>query len=150
MTFQRNKLWKDEVTFFAKMSEDAPQHAFSHQNLGDAYRKTGNMDKAITEWQTAIRIYPLHPEANNSLANVALMQGDYQEAVHRYRLALKGRPENSESHYNLAMALERLGNTDEAISHYREFIKYASPKYQDIIEQVKARLSVFNRDKREY
>jgi len=150
MTFQRNKLWKDEVTFFAKMSEDAPQHAFSHQNLGDAYRKTGDMDKAITEWQTAIRLYPLHPEANNSLANIALMQGDYQEAVHRYRLALKGRPENSESHYNLAMALERLGNTEEAISHYREFIKYASPKHHDIVEQVTERLRLFDRDKGVY
>ena len=98
----------------------------------------------------AIQLYPLHPEANNSLANVALMQGNYPEAVRRYKIAIQGRPENPESHYNIALALERLGDTDEAISHYREFIRRASPKYQDIIEQVKARLSVFNRDKREY
>src|SRR3989344_602213 len=140
MTFQRNKLWKDEATYFTKMVEDAPQNTYAHHNLGDAYRKTGNVDKAIKEWEMAIQLYPLHPEANNSLANVALMQGDYPEAVRRYRMALKGRPENPESHYNIALALEMLGNTDEAISHYREFIRRASPKYQDIIEQVAAKL----------
>ena len=108
------------------------------------------MKQAISEWQKAVEIYPLHPEANNSLANIALMQGDYPEAVRRYRIALKGRPENSESHYNLALALERLGNTDEAISHYREFIRRASPNYQDIIEQVAERLRVSDRGKGQY
>jgi len=150
MTFQRNKLWKDEATYFTKMVEDAPQNTYAHHNLGDAYRKTGNVDKAIKEWEMAIQLYPLHPEANNSLANVALMQGDYPEAVRRYRMALKGRPENPESHYNIALALEMLGNTDEAISHYREFIRRASPKYQDIIEQVAAKLRASDIDKGQY
>jgi hypothetical protein len=147
ITFQRNKLWTNETVYFKKAAEDAPQNAYAHHNLGDVYRKTGRMNQAISEWQKAVDIYPLHPEANNSLANVALMQGDYHEAVRRYRIALKGRPENSESHYNLALALERLGNTDEAISHYREFIRRASPNYQDIIEQVAERLRDIDRDK---
>jgi len=150
ITLQRNRLWKDEATYFAKMAEDAPQNTYAHHNLGETYRKAGNMDNAIKEWQAAIQLYPLHPEANNSLANVALIQGNYPEAVRRYKIAIQGRPENPESHYNIALALERLGDADEAAFHYREFIRRASPKYQDIIEQVKARLSVFNRDKREY
>lgn len=142
MTFQRNKLWTNETVYFEKVAEDAPQNAYAHHNLGDVYRKTGRMRQAVSEWQKAVEIYPLHPEANNSLANIALMQGDYPEAVRRYRIALRSRPENPESHYNIAIALERLGNTDEAISHYREFIIRASPKYRDIIEQVKARLRI--------
>ena len=150
ITFQRNKLWTNETVYFAKAAEDASQNAYAHHNLGDVYRKTGRMKQAISEWQKAVEIYPLHPEANNSLANIALMQGDYPEAVRRYRIALKGRPENSESHYNLALALERLGNTDEAISHYREFIRRASPNYQDIIEQVAERLRVSDRGKGQY
>ena len=150
ITLQRNRLWKDEATYFAKMAEDAPQNTYAHHNLGETYRKAGNMDNAIKEWQAAIQLYPLHPEANNSLANIALIQGNYPEAVRRYKIAIQGRPENPESHYNIALALERLGDADEAAFHYREFIRRASPKYQDIIEQVKARLSVFNRDKREY
>jgi len=147
ITFQRNRLWKDEATYFAKMVEDAPQNTYAHHNLGETYRKAGNMDDAIKEWQAAIQLYPLHPEANNSLANVALMQGNYPEAVHRYKIAIQGRPENAESHYNIALALERLGDAEEAISHYREFIRRASPKYQDIIEQVKAKLRASDIDK---
>ena len=76
------------------------------------------------------------------------MQGNYPEAVRRYKIAIQGRPENPESHYNIALALERLGDADEAASHYREFIRRASPKYQDIIEQVAAKLGVLERDKR--
>ena len=150
ITFQRNKLWTNETVYFVQSAKDAPDNAYAHHNLGEAYRKSGHTDKAIAEWQTAVLLYPLHPEANNSLANIALMQGDYPDAVSRYRIALKGRPENSESHYNLAMALERLGKTEEAISHYREFIRTASPKYQDIIEQVTARLRLSDGEKGRY
>lgn len=149
ITFQRNRLWANETTYFTQSAKDAPDNAYAHHNLGDVYRKKGHMEKAIEEWRTAVRLYPLHAEANNSLANIALIQENYQEAVNRYRIALKGRPENSEAHYNLAMTLERLGNKEEAMFHYREFMRTASPKHQYIIEEIAARLKLFETGKEE-
>lgn len=140
ITFYRNSLWKNEVVYFTRMTEDAPQNAYAHHNLGDAYRRRGEMKSAIIEWGKAVDIYPLHPEANNSLANIALMQGDYPEAVRKYTVAIQGKRENAEAHYNIAIALEKLGRFNEAASHYKEFITMASAQYQSIIEEIKIKI----------
>lgn len=140
ITIHRGKLWSNEKIFFEQSVEDAPGNAYAHHNLGDIYRKKGNMEKAIEEWKTAVLLYPLHPEANNSLANIALMQGNYHDAITRYRIALEGRPENSEAHFNLGMALERTGNMDEAMLHYKEFINTASPRHKELVEELNNRI----------
>lgn len=143
VTIHRGKLWSNEKLFFEQSVKDAPGNAYAHHNLGDIYRKNGNMEKAIEEWETAVLLYPLHPEANNSLANIALMQGKYHDAITRYRIALEGRPENSEAHYNLGMAFEKLGNMEEAAMHYREFIRMASPKHKEVVEELKRKIKSY-------
>ncbi|MBI5049030.1 MAG: tetratricopeptide repeat protein [Deltaproteobacteria bacterium] len=139
ITFQRNGWWENDVVCFTKMVEDAPKNAYAHHNLGDAYRRMGNIGQAITEWEEAVRLNPYHSEANNSLGNIHLLQGNYTEAVRRYKIALKTMPENAESHYNIAIALEKLGNTEEAAFHYREFITRAPAQYRDVVEEVKSK-----------
>lgn len=142
ITFQRNRFWKNEVIYFTKWVKDAPDNAYAHHNLGDAYRKTGEMEQAVSEWEEAVRLEPSHSEANNSLGNIHLLQGNYPEAVRRYRIALQGMPENAGAHYNIAIALEKMGQTEEALFHYRRFITLAPARYKDIVEGVKRRLQL--------
>jgi tetratricopeptide (TPR) repeat protein len=57
----------DAIKFYEAALKLRPDHAFYHNRLGIAYAKKGSLDKAIVEFETAVRIAPDKPSFRYNL-----------------------------------------------------------------------------------
>jgi len=57
-TYERNIVWKDEISLWKDVISKGPRNARGHGNLGDAYYRKGLIEEAIKEYRTAIILNP--------------------------------------------------------------------------------------------
>lgn len=87
-------------------------------NLGVAYHKQGNLDKAIPTLKKAFLIDPNCFEAHYNLGNVYVERGLLDEAIDEYKKALKLNPDDTTLYNNLGMTYGKKGLMDEAIVQF--------------------------------
>lgn len=51
-------VWRDDLSLYSRMVQDAPQAPAPHMNLGTAYLVLGDLDRGIAELETAVRLGP--------------------------------------------------------------------------------------------
>jgi tetratricopeptide (TPR) repeat protein len=98
----------------------APEYAETWNNMGNAWFRKGDMDKATANYRKAIELKPDYAAPWNSLGVISGMRGQYDEAIVCLRKSLSIKPAYARAHANLGNALKATGKLDEAISEYRE------------------------------
>ena len=58
LTYERNKVWKDDLTLWNDNAEKAPNLARPIFGRGYAYSELGQWDKAIADYSRALEIDP--------------------------------------------------------------------------------------------
>ncbi len=114
-TYQRNKVWKDEVSLWADVVQKSPNKARGYLNLGNAYQMLGRLEESIREYKTALRLKPNLEDAQNNLGNAYGKLGRLDEAVRAYKTALTLKPDYLDAHYNLGLIYYKQGRPSEAI-----------------------------------
>ena len=71
-TFQRNLLYRDEVSLWSDTVRKSPQKGRAHNNLGHAYAMQDDWDHAIEEYRTAVRLDPDYVLAQQNLRDAYL------------------------------------------------------------------------------
>jgi Flp pilus assembly protein TadD len=122
-TYQRARLWGDEVALWQDVVEKAPGLARARVNLGDAYWRTGEVESASLQFRQALGITSRYPRAQNNLGSVLIEMGRESEAVEHLSEAIRLDPEYMDAHYNLGVALGVLGQTDEAVPVLRRAVE---------------------------
>jgi tetratricopeptide (TPR) repeat protein len=74
LTYQRNLLYRDEVSLWSDTVRKSPVKARPHNNLGHAYAMQGDWDRAIEEFRIASRLDPDYALAKNNLRDAYLHQ----------------------------------------------------------------------------
>jgi tetratricopeptide (TPR) repeat protein len=118
--YNRNFVWKDEITLWEDVVGKSPDKARGYNNLGVAYKENDLPDKALQGYKKAIRLKLDYAEAHNNLGSAYYEQGLIDEAIVEYKEALRHRPDNSKAHNNLGSAYYKKGRIDEAIVEYKE------------------------------
>jgi protein O-mannosyl-transferase len=121
---QRNAVWADEVSLWSDAKKKSPNLVRPYNNLGEAYDKRGEYDKAIVEFEAALQLNPKYFFALSNLGNVYGKQKNYPQAIVYFEKALKQKPDYSPAHYNLARGLHLMGKPNEAIPSYRQAIQF--------------------------
>jgi tetratricopeptide (TPR) repeat protein len=103
-------------------SEEKTQkvEALAHINLGHLYLQKKKFDKAIQEYDAAIKLDPKNQTAYSSKGYTQIRAGDkalqYDEAIKTLEyLTTKVDPSYSLGHYNLALAYSKKGKNKEAV-----------------------------------
>ncbi|MDY6951424.1 MAG: tetratricopeptide repeat protein, partial [Thermodesulfobacteriota bacterium] len=122
-TYERNEVWRDELSLWKDCVEKSPGLARPHNNLGLALAKQGKNEEAIDHYREALRIDPDSEKAHNNLGLALESQGKVEEAIRHYVEALDIRPDYFVAHNNLGSALGSRGRFDEAIKHYQEALR---------------------------
>ena len=124
-THVRNNVWHTEESLWRDDIEKSPNNPRGHYDLGLALAtKSGHMEEAISEYETAIRIFPDYVSAHNNLGNMFLNMGRLPEAVSEFKAALRAEPNAAELHNNLGAALARMpGTLSEAIFEYKAALR---------------------------
>lgn len=74
-----------------------------HMNLGDIYKKTQKISKAIYHYKKALEINPKYANAHNSLAKIYAALGKKNKALRQYKEALHADPSFILAHLNLGI-----------------------------------------------
>ena len=100
---------------------------------GAAYYYKGDYDRAITDYDQAIRLQPDLAGAYYNRGLTYADKGDYDRAIADYDQAIRLRPDLAEAYYNRGNAYADKGDTDRAIADYDQAIQlrpdYATAYY---------------------
>jgi tetratricopeptide (TPR) repeat protein len=103
LTLRQIPLWKDSVTLWTYVIEKEPGAYNAHNNLGTEYLSRGLIDRAIEEYESAVKLYPGFSMAHYNLGNAYRKKGNMSAAKKAWEKAVEIRP-------GYSPALNQLGN----------------------------------------
>jgi tetratricopeptide (TPR) repeat protein/MFS family permease len=134
------KLMVEAVRKFEQALEVNPGNMQALFNLGVAWMREGNAEKALWCFVSALQIDPSYIEVRNNTAVVLAQLGRIDEAVEQLNEVLKQKPDNLDAHINLAALLAQKGRMDEAAQHLSEALRIQpnNPIAKDNLQRLKA------------
>jgi len=111
-TVLRNPVWKDEMTLFTRCVEQSPGSALARNNLGYAYYREGDWQRAEQEYRRAIALSPGFADPHATLGDILSKTGRYAEAIQEYEAYLRYNP----GALNRDQALEKIARLKALLS----------------------------------
>ncbi len=121
-TYTRNMIWEDDLILWSDNVKKSPAKARPHYNLGNSYFMRRATDKAIREFQEAIRLDPGYADAYLNLGVAYASTGADEKAMTALNEATRLNPADPESHYNLGLLYANKGSDRLAVEHYQRAI----------------------------
>ncbi len=146
LTFVRNVVWRDNVSFYSEMVRANPFSELAHYSLGLAYMEKGQIDKAQAEWKKTAETNPNYFKVLALLGQSYLMEHSWKDAEYYYTMAIKANPGDAEAIYNLAATKEKLGKPREALFYYEKFLAIAPSGYYSFIEKARERVVALKKE----
>lgn len=122
----------------------------SLNNLGEAYRQQGDLEKAFSSFQKALELDNTNPYPHFNIGLVMRAWGNAREAEHFFRTALQVNPGMARAHLELAELYRTEGHIHESEAEYRcaiELVKALSSRSAaSILAQCHIRLASLLRE----
>jgi hypothetical protein len=99
--YTRNSVWRTKIGLWEDTVAKSPRKANPHINLGVAYHLAGKLDKAIQQYQSALRLEQFRKEPYFYLCDAYARKNQTDAAISYCQIALSIDPHNIQSHYNL-------------------------------------------------
>ena len=90
---------------------------------GQLWESTGNVAKAIENYERALAVDPNHAGALSNLARLHYRQSDFPAAAEAFQRALKQSPNDAQLYNELGLTLHKLGRTDMAVTVMRRALE---------------------------
>jgi len=114
--------YEQGIAAMMRLTEQAPTLAEPHIDLGIAYERTGDLDRAEISLNKALDLNANNPTAYNELGIVHRRKGEFAKARTSYEAALKQSPEFQDAHRNLAILCDLyFGDFASALTHYEAY-----------------------------
>nr|WP_320190907.1 tetratricopeptide repeat protein [uncultured Desulfobacter sp.] len=111
------------IPIYQLMLEQQPQAGLVWNNLGVAYRETGQTDDAMESFRAAVRFAAELAEAWNNLGVALDEQGQVEPALNAYQKAIKIQPDYVSPHLNSGIIFQKLEQFEKAESYYRKVLE---------------------------
>lgn len=105
-----------------------PKDAAGYNSRGIAYLNKGNLDRAIADYDMAIKLNPKYEYAYFNRGNAYQNKGNFDRAITNYDRAIKLNPKIAVAYYQRGNAHKKIGDLDRAIADYDQAIKL-NPKH---------------------
>ena len=120
LTWQRNRVWGDELSLWQDAAQKAPNAFRAQSNLGLALYEAGDMSAARLALERAAQLNPGYAKTWNNLGLVLEEEGDTQGALRAYGRSLSLRPDLAGAHANLGRLHLSMGKADSARHHLEQ------------------------------
>ena len=112
------------IALLVELTEAAPQVTAAHIDLGIAYGRVNDLERAEASIKRALELNPRHPVAHNELGILYRRSGRFKKARKSYEKALAVYPEFHFARRNLAILCDvYLSDTKCAIEHYELYTR---------------------------
>ncbi len=125
----QTSFWKNSESLWDHTLSVTSNNDFAHNNLGFLYLRRGELDKAISHFETALKIRSSNSQTrynlgtalvHMNLANALGRDGRLEEAIVHYGEAVKLRPDYGDTYYNFGSVLFQQGRIDDAIAQWQK------------------------------
>jgi len=130
-TYERNKVWKDELTLWSDVVMKSPEKARPHINRGNAYAVMGISDKALDDYSKAIHLDPYDALAFYNRGVYFKEMGELDKALSDLNKAIQINPKYTDAYFNRGAVYGSLGKWEQALADYSEGLKY-DPENADL------------------
>ena len=128
--FVQTSYWKNSEMLWNHTLAMTTNNDMAHNSLGNLFLRGGELDSAISHFETALEIRSRNAAAahynfggaliENTLASALARKGRLSEAIGHYEKAIKLRPDYGDPYFNLGSVLYQQGRTDEAIAQWQK------------------------------
>lgn len=130
-SYQRNLVWRDEISLWQDAVAKSPNKPRCLYNLGLALSHVGRYDEAVALLRRAVSLKPDYVEAYNNLGIALEELGKQEESMAMYQRAISLKADHAESLYNMGRAYLVFRNRPvEAIALFSRAIA-VKPDYAD-------------------
>jgi len=129
LTYQRNKIWKDELTLWNDAVSKSPEKARPYLNRGVAYWSQGQWEKAMTDYEKAIALNPKY--FSSAYFNMGVAQAKFSawdKAIDNHTTAIGITPNYTAAYDSRGVAYANKQEWDKAIKDFTTAIEI-SPGY---------------------
>jgi Flp pilus assembly protein TadD len=117
-----HKQYEQGISLLLKVAQSVPTATAPYIDLGIAYGRTGDFDKAEASFKRALELNPRHPIAYNELGVVYRKKGRFAEARASYEMAIALVPDFHFARLNLAILCDLyLADTTCALANYEAY-----------------------------
>jgi tetratricopeptide (TPR) repeat protein len=126
LTFNRNKVWQNEMALWTDTLQKSPSSFIAHFNMGLDHDKKGNAQEAVTEYLTAVSINPSFADAelHFRIGHLSHRIGKLVDAEKSYLQATRLKPDHVGALSNLAVIYAGRGDMERAIPLMEKCIYY--------------------------
>jgi len=129
LAFNRNQVWKNELTLWSDVVLKSPNKARPFANRGTVYDEMGQQDKAIADYTQALKIDSNYALAYSNRGLIYGSRGDYDPAIIDFSRALKIDSNNTFALWNRGITYSILKQWDDAIIDYSRLIEVNPKKF---------------------
>ena len=126
-------------------AESSLSNEYYHYSLGVLFALDGEIDKAIGEYESALRFDPESPYLMSELATLYIKKGEINAAVRLLEKSVTCDPEYVDSHILLGSLYGNLEEYEDAINEYKKVIEIDSEKLEAYLF-----LSLLYRENKDY
>ncbi len=130
LTYQRNKVWENDITLWNDVVQKSPYKARPYVNRGLAYAKQGNLFQAILDFNKGVRIEPNFIIAYYYRGLCYYKQGKLTQAISDFTKAIEMKPDYSQAYYSRGGCYDKQNNFPRATFDYSKAIEI-NPQYAE-------------------
>ena len=103
--------------------KNKPEDPKLYYKLGNLYKRKGETDKSIEQYQKALSIQPTFVRALNSLAIASAMKGRYNKSLFFLKKSIECEPDSADAYYYIASIYARRKEEKKSIEWLNQAVQ---------------------------